>query len=98
MQHFEKELVFEVDLDEERKVPAKEGRPPNRHRVIIRKTNKVNLSTLKFYLERRANFDNSVLEAISKTSLSLYAAWILTIMKTFSIIFSARRRPRLTLP
>lgn len=74
MHHFEKELVFEVDLNEERKILGKECRPPNRHRVIIRKTNKVNLSTLKFYLERGANFDNSVLEAIIKTLLSLYAA------------------------
>lgn len=98
MHHFEKELIFEVDLDEERNIPAKEGRPPNRHRVIIRKTNKVNLSTLKFYLERRATFDNSVLEAISKTSQSLYAAWILTSFKTFSIIFSVKRRPRVILP
>lgn len=67
MHLFEKDIVFEVDLDEERKVEVKEGRPPNRHRVIIRKTNKVNLSTLKFYLDGKASFDNSVLEAISKT-------------------------------
>lgn len=68
MHLFENELKFEVDLDKERNVTAKEGRPPNRHRVSIKKTNEINLSILKYYLERRAVFDNSVLEAISKTS------------------------------
>lgn len=68
MRLFGNELKFEVDLDKERNTPAKEGRPPNKHRVIIRKTNEVNLSALKYYLERKAVFDNSVLEAISKTS------------------------------
>lgn len=69
MHLFENELKLEVDLDKERNIPAKEGRPPNKHRVLIKKTNEVNLSALKFYLERRADFDNSVLEAISKTSV-----------------------------
>ena len=71
MHLFENELKFEVDLDKERNVPAKEGRLPNRHRVIIKKTNEVNLSVLKHYLDMGAVFDNSVLEAISKTAFTI---------------------------
>lgn len=67
MHLFENELNFEVDLDKERNIPIKDGRLPNRHRVIIKKTNEVNPSVLKYYLDMGAVFDNSVLEAISKT-------------------------------
>lgn len=71
MQLFEKELKFEADVDKGRNVPAKEGRPPNKYQVLIKKTNEVNLSVLKSYLEMGAVFDNSVLEAISKTAVTI---------------------------
>lgn len=55
-----------MDLDQERGIPAREGRTPNTHRVSIRKTNAVNLAAITGYLEGRMQFGNTVLEAISK--------------------------------
>lgn len=59
-------MRFIVDLDQERGIPAREGRTPNTHRVAIRKTNAVNLAAISGYLEGKMQFGNAVLEAISK--------------------------------
>ena len=59
------EINVQIDLDAEKGQPAREGRS-NRHRVVIRKTNIVNLAAVKAYLDGKMSFDNSVLEGISK--------------------------------
>lgn len=69
MKEFKDELRFIVDLDQERGVTAKEGRPPNSHRVCIRKTSAVNLAAITGYLEGKMQFGNTVLEAISEDIL-----------------------------
>ena len=54
-----------VDLDEDRNIPAREGRS-NTHKFVMRRTGYVNLAALQAYLNGTMTFDNSVLEAISK--------------------------------
>ncbi|KAA6409085.1 MAG: eukaryotic translation initiation factor 2c [Lasallia pustulata] len=58
------ELRVEVDLDVEKGMPAR-AEHPNHHKVVIRKTNAVNLGALSAYLYGKMSFDNSVLEAIN---------------------------------
>lgn len=55
-----------MDLDVEKGMAARPDHP-NVHKVAIRKTNAVNLAAVEAYLEGKMSFDNSVLEAISKT-------------------------------
>ena len=63
---------FIVDLDAEKGVtprPSKDGKPrENKHRVAIRFTKKLQLATVRAYLEGKMDFDNGVLEGISKAS------------------------------
>lgn len=66
MHDFKTDISLVVDLDRERGIELKEGRTPNQHRVVIRKTNAVNLEAVPAYLEGRSSFDNTVLEAISE--------------------------------
>lgn len=61
-----KELSFKVDLDNERGRTARAS-APNIHHVTVRKTGAVNLAALEAYLKGTMSFDNSVLEAISKS-------------------------------
>lgn len=68
MTDFKQDINLLVDLDEERKITLKPGRTPNQHRVLIRKTNAVNLAAVAGYLEGRTTFNNTVLEAISEIS------------------------------
>jgi eukaryotic translation initiation factor 2C len=68
MTDFKDELRLQIDLDRERGIPPREGRAPNVHRVTIRKAKVVNLNVLSAYLGGQMDFDNSVLEAISKVS------------------------------
>ena len=61
---------FMVDLDAER------GRPPrkdkeNKHRVAIKFAKKVQLATVRAYLDGKIDFDNGVLEGISM-ALSIF--------------------------
>ncbi len=65
MKDFKEELRCIVDLDQERNLPPRENRPPNTHRVMIRKTSAVNLAAVSAYLEGKMQFGNSVLEAIN---------------------------------
>ena len=65
MVDFKTELRFEIDLDRERKVEPRANKPPNVHRVTIRKSKPINLEAVSGYLDGTTTFDNSVLEAIS---------------------------------
>lgn len=66
MTDFKNEIRLQIDLDRERGIPPREGRAPNVHRVTIRKAKILNLNVLEAYLAGQMDFDNSVLEAISK--------------------------------
>lgn len=72
MSDLKNEIRLQIDLDRERGLPAREGRAPNVHRVTIRKAKVVNLSVLEAYLAGQMDFDNSVLEAISKLPVRLF--------------------------
>lgn len=65
MNDFKTEFRFEIDLDRERGLEPRENRPPNVHRVTIRKAKPINLEAVSGYLDGTTSFDNSVLEAIS---------------------------------
>lgn len=67
MKEFKDDLRIVVDLDQERNIAPREGRTPNQHRVVIRKTSVVNLAALEAYLEGKMSFGTPVLEAISKS-------------------------------
>ena len=69
---------FVVDLDAERGQTPREGHE-NKHRVAIKFSTKVRLASVRAYLEGKMDFDNSVLEGISKaSSLNLSASALLT--------------------
>ncbi len=69
---------FIVDLDAE-KGQTPRGDRENKHRVAIKFSTKVRLASVRAYLEGKMDFDNSVLEGISKaSSLSLSASALLT--------------------
>ena len=59
---------FIVDLDAEKgQRPRKpEDVDKNKHRVAIKFTKKIRLEAVRAYLEGKADFDNAVLEGISK--------------------------------
>lgn len=67
MTDFKKDISIVVDLDQERNIIPKPGRTLNQHRVLIRKTNAVNLAAVQAYLDGRMSFNNTVLEGISET-------------------------------
>jgi hypothetical protein len=60
-----KEVVIKVDLDQEEGITPREGRE-NRFRVVIRKTGVVDLSAIRGYLDGTIEFNNAVLQGISK--------------------------------
>ena len=64
--NFKDDLIMVIDLDQERGIPPREGRTPNQHRVVIRKTSVVNLAAIEAYLEGKMSFGTPILEAISK--------------------------------
>ena len=69
--------AFVVDLDAEKGQTPKAGRD-NKHRVAIKFAKKVQLATVRAYLEGQIGFDNGVLEGISKTlSLSTVTSALL---------------------
>jgi len=68
------ELRLLVDLDQEEgktaKIDKATGEPrSNKHKVIIKLAKTISFTTLRSYLEGRCDFDNGVLEAISKCSV-----------------------------
>lgn len=59
-----REIRLKVNLDQERgRAPGKKG--PDEHRILIRQTNKVGFQQLIAYLQGKAAFDNTCLEAIA---------------------------------
>lgn len=71
------ENSFVVDLDAEKGQTSREGRD-NKHRVVIRFAKKVQLASVRGYLEGKIDFDNGILEGISKISLYLLPSALLT--------------------
>ncbi|KAI9759848.1 MAG: Histone chaperone asf1 [Chaenotheca gracillima] len=53
-----------VDLDAEQGITPREGHE-NKHRVVIRKTNKIDMSAISNFLSGKMSFDSTVLEAIN---------------------------------
>lgn len=64
-----------IDLDKERGVVPHEKRPPNQHRVSIKKTSVINLDAIRAYLNEDQNYGPQVQEAISE-SLPIPAAFL----------------------
>ena len=72
------ENSFIVDLDAEKGQTPREGRE-NKHRVVIKFAKKVQLATVRGYLEGKIDFDNGILEGISEISpLCLLPSALLT--------------------
>lgn len=72
---------FIVDLDAEKGQTPRENRE-NKHRVAIKFAKKVQLATVRGYLEGKIDFDNGILEGISKaSSLFPYASALLTLLR-----------------
>ena len=65
MKPISKEIRLLVNLDHERGREPKPGKEPEKIRFMMRQTNKVKFNVLVAYLEGKADFDNSVLEAIN---------------------------------
>ena len=66
---------FIVDLDAEKGQaprPPRDGQPArdNKHRVAIKFAKKIQLAMVREYLDGKTDFDNGVLEGISKDSSS----------------------------
>ena len=59
-----RELRIMVDLDAERGKTPREGKE-NKHRVVVRQTNKVAFTVLSSYLNGEASWDNKCLESIN---------------------------------
>ena len=60
-------FVVDFDAEKGKRPRIKEGKPqPDQHRVAIKLARKVQLSTIREYLEGRADFDKGILEGISK--------------------------------
>lgn len=75
--NFKEDLNLLIDLDQERGIPPREGRTPNQHRVVIRKTSVVNLAALEAYLDGKMSFGSPILEAISKFNTRIIAYRVL---------------------
>ena len=72
------ERTFIVDLDVEKgrtPRPPREGQTSrdNKHRVAIKPAKKIQLATVRAYLEGATSFNNGVLEGISKACLSAFS-------------------------
>lgn len=61
---------FVVDLDAEKGQTPREGRE-NKHRVAIKFAKMIRLATVRAYLDGKIDFDNGILEGISKFSFFL---------------------------
>ena len=60
---------FIVDLDAEKGQTPRENHE-NKHRVAIKFAKKIQLATVRAYLDGKTDFDNGILEGISKASSS----------------------------
>lgn len=71
---------FIVDLDAE-KGQTPRGDRENKHRVVIKFAKKVQLATVRAYVEGEMDFDNGVLEGISNACLPPVTNVMLTIFR-----------------
>nr|POE92423.1 protein argonaute [Quercus suber] len=60
-----REHRIQVDLDAEQGRSVRPGGKENKHRVVIRQTNKVDFASLTSFMSGTGGFDNAVLEAIN---------------------------------
>ncbi|KAI9847274.1 MAG: hypothetical protein M1837_002860 [Sclerophora amabilis] len=58
------QITTSIDLDADEGITPRPGRE-NKHRVVIRKTNRIAMSSISAFLSGKMSFDNSVLEAIN---------------------------------
>lgn len=58
-------MTFTVDLDQEKGIAPRAGRS-NAFRVQVRQTKELNLHAIEAYLAGTLEFDNTVLESVSK--------------------------------
>ncbi|EMC99960.1 hypothetical protein BAUCODRAFT_64185 [Baudoinia panamericana UAMH 10762] len=65
MKPIDREIRINIDLDAEQGRQVRPGGKENKHRVMIRQTNHVGFSVLLSYLDKKASFDNTGLEAIN---------------------------------
>lgn len=63
------ENAFSVDLDAEKGQTPKEEHK-NVHRIVIKYSKKIQLETVRAYLDGKIDFNNGILEGISKTSFT----------------------------
>lgn len=91
-----REVRLTVDLDAEEGKTPRPGGKENKHRIMIRQTNRVRLDVLMGYLEGKITFDNSCLEAITFLDhlLREYPSLRYTTIKR---MFFARGQERFTL-
>lgn len=81
------ENSFNVDLDAE-KGQAPRTNKPNTHRVVIKYSKKIQLETVRAYLDGKMDFNNGVLEGISKTLFFTTVTSALLITFRFSRSFA----------
>ena len=87
--------AFTVDLDAEkgRKPRDDKDKDKNTHRVAIKFAKKIRLETVRAYLEGKIDFDNGVLEGISKRlPLSTGNCTADTVQISLTIYFVNHRR------
>lgn len=85
-----------VDLDAEKgRTPRTDGKADdrdNKHRVVIKFAKKVQLATVRGYLDGQIDFDNGILEGISKTSLTFQRKRTANSAQTSLTIYFVRHR------
>ncbi len=63
MRPLERNIELRIDMDKEQN--RKPGKKDNKHRVVIKQTNRVRLDVLASYLEGQISINNAVLESIN---------------------------------
>ncbi|KAJ6441216.1 eukaryotic translation initiation factor 2c [Purpureocillium lavendulum] len=59
------ELRFSVDLDDGKRPPGARPREGGQFLVMVRQTKQVNMTSIQSYLQKKASFDNNILEAMN---------------------------------
>lgn len=83
------ENSFDVDLDAE-KGQTPQANKPNIHRVVIKLSKQIQLETVRAYLDGKIDFNNGVLEGISKALSFITVTSALLIPFRFSGSFASR--------
>lgn len=63
-------MKVEVDFDQERGTTRRPNADPNTKSLKLKKSKEVNLAALRAYVDGTMEFDNSVLESISRRFLT----------------------------